>query len=101
MLVEARTQHLAKFRPRKERRRARMRRDEAFAIVSHEFQQILTLLLIEIDLTHAEEKDRVEVIQVARQEVAAVGRNASSRLEKDRRLRNRLRIRPNDRVVYT
>lgn len=45
MLVESRAQHLAKPRPRKERGRAGMGGDESFAIIPHERQQILALLL--------------------------------------------------------
>ena len=53
---------------------------------------------VEIDLADAEEEDRVEVVQVARQELLAAG-DAGALPEQDRRLGDRLRIGADDGVV--
>ena len=85
VLVEASAEHLAELGPREERRRARVGRHEALAVVSHERQQVGPLLGREIDLAHAEEEDRVEVVQVPGEELLA-RRDAGAGLERDRRL---------------
>ena len=80
MLVEAAAEHVAELGPREERGRAGMRRHESFAVVAHERQQVGTLIRREIDFADAEEEDRVEVIQVAREELLA-RRDARAGLE--------------------
>src|SRR5262245_38917988 len=98
MLVETAAGHATVFGPGEKGRRGRMGHDIPFAIVAHEAQQVLALLRVEIELVNAEEEDRAEVIEIARQKLLA-GRDAGALLEEDRGLGDRLRISADDRVV--
>src|SRR6185295_3260928 len=75
-----------------------MRRHEPLPIVLHEREEIGALFGREIDLTDAEEEDRVEVVQVADVELLA-GRDAGPRGKRDRTLRDQLRVGPDEGVV--
>ena len=91
MFVEAAAEHLAELRPREERGRARMRRHEPLPVVFHEREEISALFRRQIDLSDAEEKDRVEVIEIVCEELLA-SRDAGPGLERDRMLRDQLRV---------
>src|SRR5437868_13915342 len=75
-----------------------MRRHEALAVVSDERQQIGTLRGREIDLADAEEKNRIEVVEITDVELLA-GRDTGSSGKRDRPLGDELRIRSDDGVV--
>jgi hypothetical protein len=100
MFVETAPEQVAELGPGKEGRRARVRGDKSLAVVSHKRQQIGLLLRRQIDLAHAEEEDRVEEIEIVREELFPC-RDPSPCLERDRLFRNRLGICPDVRIEST
>src|SRR4029079_9610987 len=69
------------------------------AVVTHEGEKIAALRRRELDLADAEEKDRIELVQVPDVEVAAaVGRDAGACGKGNRLPRDQLRIGPDDGV---
>ena len=71
MLVETAAEHLAELRPGKERGRRRVGGDEALAVLLDERHQVGALLWCQVDLADTEEEDRVEVVEVPREELLA------------------------------
>src|SRR5262249_2924773 len=59
MLIVSSSQHLAKFRPGRQRGQSDMSRDESFAVIMNKLQQIRFLLLIQLNLAVSHEKDGV------------------------------------------
>ena len=75
-----------------------MRRHEPFPVVAHESQQIGALLRREVDFADAKEEDRVEIVQIAREELLSC-RDTGPGLEQNGPLGDRLRVGPDDRIV--
>src|SRR6266576_163607 len=75
-----------------------MRRDESLPVVLHEREEIGALLRREIDLPNAKEEDGVEVVEVTDIELLAAG-DAGPRRERDRMLRDQLRVGTDECVV--
>ncbi len=75
-----------------------MRGDEPLAVVADERQQVAPLIGGQVDFANAEEEDRVEEIEVVRQELLAC-RNAGSDRERDGLFRDQLGIGPDVHVV--
>jgi hypothetical protein len=90
--VVARAEQLAEFRPVEKRRRCRVRRDEALAIVLHEREQIGLLLRIQRHVPMAEKEDRIHIGQVG----TAAGRLAVGH---QRMFRDDVGVGANERVV--
>ena len=63
MVLELSAQHLPELRPRHQRGQRHMRGDEALAIVVHELQQILLLLVVDRHFPVPHEEDRIHVAE--------------------------------------
>ena len=64
MPVESGADQLAEFGPGLQRRQPHVRGDKAFAVVSHEREQLGFLLLVERHFAVAHEEDGVDIVQI-------------------------------------